>query len=254
MGRAQMKSKSIRTARCEDVLDILMQNGKCIFLTLTTPDIVSLFELRKRWRALRHWLIQDVFRGRKVHYVMNFELHPKGHGWHIHAVFNRPIDLNLRLKDIQFYGFGRVDVRLVRSKGVSDYLTKHCLKAYRGIVAKEIRANPELKRIRLVNTSRGLPTLDSYSVHSPTLDKTRHLFAMCRYSDETFRDMRFHDLWRLCELSVVSGDPSVGQVLRVSLDPLGALVGPSVSIYRNEKDCKSPVKCATEYQQLTMDV
>lgn len=249
-----MKSKSIRTARCEDVLDVLMQNGKCVFLTLTTPDIVSLFELRKRWRALRHWLIQDVFRGRKVHYVMNFELHPKGHGWHIHAVFNRPIDLKLRLKDIQSYGFGRIDVRLVRSKGVSDYLTKHCLKAYRGIVAKEIRSNPELKRIRLVNTSRGLPTLDSYSVHSPTLDKTRHLFAMCRYADATFREMRFHDLWRLCELSVVSGDPSVGQVLRVALDPLGALVGPSVSIYKKEKECNSPVKCAIDYQQLTINI
>lgn len=248
-----MKSKIIRSARAEDTINLLMENGRCVFLTLTTPDVVSLFELRRRWRELRHWLVRDVFR-KKVRYVMNFELHPKGHGWHIHAVFSRYIDLSVRLPQIQAFGFGRVNVKPVRTKGVSEYLTKHCLKAYRGIVQKEVRENPELKRIRLVNTSRGLPTLDSYAVHSPTLDKTRRLFASCRYLDETFRRMRFQELWRLCELSVVSGDVSVGQVLRVALDPLGALVGPSVSLYANREREKCLVQCADDSRQLTIDI
>lgn len=163
-----------RKVRCSDTLDFLMcHNEGLVFVTLTTKDVCTLIEIRQRWRNLRHHLVRkyqkylpdgskDTVNG--FHYVMNYEKHPGGHGWHIHAVFNRYIKLwgNSLEKDIQRFGFGRVNIKKVYSKGVSDYLTKHALKAFRGVRDKDLSG----VRFRLVNTSRGLPTLDSYSWHS----------------------------------------------------------------------------------------
>ena len=55
---------------------------------------------------------------------MNFELHPGGHGWHVHSVFSAFIPIRLFLGKIRSFGFGRVDVRNVDSRGVSEYLYK----------------------------------------------------------------------------------------------------------------------------------
>lgn len=203
-----MISRIVRQVRCNDVLHILARDGNCVFLTLTTPDVVSLREIRARWRGLRNWLVRCL--GNPL-YVMNFEKHPGylqkcvnddighvriirgngvSHGWHIHAVFSRFIPLSELQDKIRSYGFGRLDVRRVTSKGVSDYLTKHALKAYRGLSRKE-RAEYPSGRLRLVNASRGLPPLSDYVWTSDHLDRQRSIMReyrkLCELSDRKSR-------------------------------------------------------------------
>ena len=175
-----MVSKSIKSVRCDDVLKAFMASSKgCVFLTLTTPDVVDIYEIRRRWRGVRHFLCEK-YRG--VKYVMNFEIHPKGHGWHIHSVWNRYIPLSVVLQKFHAFGFGRVDIRRVSSKGVSDYLTKHALKAYRGVSAAEIKRNPSF-RLRLVNASRGLPVLSDYEWKSQLKTDVRCLVNRHRINE-----------------------------------------------------------------------
>lgn len=180
--------------RCRDTLKVLSAKNDAVFLTLTTPDVVDFVSIRERWRSLRHWLCRRLG-GAK--YVMNYEKHPGylqksvkdrygferilrsdgvSHGWHIHAVFDTFIPLLEISSVVRQHGFGRVDVRRVTSCGISDYLTKHALKAYRGLSRKEREVYPKL-RMRLVNSSRGLPTLDEYAWHGALLDKQRGLLS-----------------------------------------------------------------------------
>lgn len=188
-----MASRIVKQVRCEDALRLLSEGGEAVFFTLTTEDAVDLPEIRRRWRSLRNWLVRRLGNPR---YVMNFEKHPgylqkvvkdkdgrervirsdgKSHGWHIHSVFSRFIPLNELQSQIRAHGFGRVDVRRVTSRGISDYLTKHALKAYRGLSRKERERYPK-GRLRLVNTSRGLPPLSSYSWQSDFLSRQRKLY------------------------------------------------------------------------------
>lgn len=181
-------NREIRTTRCNDLLAELVKNGHCVFFTLTTPDVVTYDEIRARWRNLRHELCrQSELKG--VRYVMNYEIHPQGHGWHIHGVFDRFIPLRRFLPLIQSFGFGRVDFRRVGSVGVANYLTKHCLKAYRGIKRSCAVSG---RRLRLVNTSRGLPKLDDYSYSSDWLSRFR------RVGETVFPVVRATSSFRSC--------------------------------------------------------
>lgn len=169
-----MVSSVIRSVRCDDVLNSFMDSSQgCVFFTLTTPDVVGILEIRKRWRNLRHYLV-ELF-GKDVKYVMNYEIHPNGHGWHIHSVWNRYIPLRTHFAKIQSFGFGRMDVRKVDTQGVSDYLTKHALKAYRGVSRRQRDKDPSF-RLRLVNCSRGLPRLSDYSWRSDHKTKVDQMF------------------------------------------------------------------------------
>ena len=111
-------SKIIRQIRASDTLTELVKN-KCYFMTLTTVDVVDYFEIRERWRNLRHWFVRRL----KVRYIQNFELHPYGHGWHIHLVVDNFVPLKKYLRKIQSFGFGRIDIRRVYTKEISEYLT-----------------------------------------------------------------------------------------------------------------------------------
>ena len=183
-------NKEIRSTRCNDLLAELVKNGHCVFFTLTTPDVVDYEEIRARWRSLRHELCrQSSMKGAR--YVMNYEIHPMGHGWHIHGVFDRFVPLRRFLPLIRSFGFGRVDFRRVISVEVADYLTKHCLKAYRGVKASCCCSG---RRLRLVNTSRGLPRLADYDYTSEWLKSFRSIFkpvqAVVR-ATSSFRPMLF---------------------------------------------------------------
>ena len=189
-----MESK--KKIRAHDALQVLMKGGRAVFFTLTTPDVCDYAEISRRWRKLRLYLLQDLRRrGLEPQYVMNFERHPgylqkvinkdtfeecvirsdgNPHGWHIHGVISCHVDLNRYLGAMHAYGFGRVDVRRVTTEGVAEYLTKHALKAYRGISKRE-RAKCGVERVRLVCTSRGLPALHDYKAHSGHLELCRYL-------------------------------------------------------------------------------
>lgn len=177
----------------------LTKDGNATFFTLTTPDVVDYATIAKRWAKVRLYLLQDMRRrGLSPQYVMNFERHPGylqkvvnkdtfeecvirsdgiSHGWHVHGVMSCYIDLNRYLGAMHSYGFGRVDVRRVTTIGVADYLTKHALKAYRGISKRE-REKSGVQRLRLVSTSRGLPALADYVSTSSHLEMSRYLMAL----------------------------------------------------------------------------
>lgn len=188
-----MTTKEIKETRCMDALKLLSESGEAVFFTFTTPDVVDYHTIRARWCRLRHELLRSLRtqygKGRKVLYVMNYEKHPgylqkvvrhpqcveivkrsdgNSHGWHIHGVINCFVPLDRFLPLVRACGFGRTDVRRVTSKGIATYLTKHALKAYAGLSRKE-REKYKGQRMRLVNASRGLPTLDEYSYRSPLL-------------------------------------------------------------------------------------
>lgn len=199
-----MISNSIRHQRCDDVLSSFCENGGSVFFTLTTPDVVDIYEIRKRWRSLRHYLVRDVFGG-GVKYVMNYELHPGGHGWHIHAVFNRFIPLRKIMEKLRIYCFGRVDVRRVNTPDVAEYLTKHCLKAYRGVSIRE-RVNNPIFRLRLVNQSRGLPRLSDYEWISDFKSKVRVALQDCVDCFENANKIAFfRKTYQLAQIGVLSG-------------------------------------------------
>lgn len=202
-----MVGKQIREVRCDDVLRYFVRNnlGMC-FLTLTTPDVVTLDQIRQRWRDLRHYLVEREGEGFK--YVMNYELHPKGHGWHIHGVFNRYINLRGEgLQQLRRYGFRMISVKKVTSLGVSQYLTKHCLKAYRG-VRRSMREDDLSKRLRLVNTSRGLPKLSDYHWQSAYNEKVKEVLKS-RLFGSAFERLPWRKKYMAAEFSVLFGVSAV---------------------------------------------
>jgi hypothetical protein len=205
-----MITKEIKEVRCDDALHILMSCGRCVFFTLTTPDEVDYREIRERWRSLRHDLLREIRKNasHKIEYVMNFErhnpyllkvankdtdtefiLHSDGHchGWHIHGVINSFVPMDKFLPLIHSHGFGRTDVRWVNSSGVAHYLTKHALKAYRGLSRRD-RAKYGDGRYRLVNTSRGLPPLTSYRYESEHLRQIHKRMIEARSTEIEMRE------------------------------------------------------------------
>lgn len=200
-----MVGRDIRLQRCEDSIKILMSNNSAVFFTLTTPDVVSHPEIRERWRNLRHHLVRSL---KPVEYVMNYELHPRGHGWHIHSVWNRFIPLKEFLPYARRCGFGRVDVRRVQSVDIADYLVKHCLKAYRGKVKHDLR----VQRLRLVNQSRGLPSLSDYDWKYPSKDDFKRL---CRLAVKDLGQSYFKEICCAARLCLSLGRKSKFDLMQV---------------------------------------
>lgn len=198
-----MVSRSIREQRCEDVLKFFSEHNRGMaFMTFTTPDVVNLFEIRKRWRSLRHYLQEREGEGFK--YVMNYELHPKGHGWHIHAVFNRYVNLRKGgLEKLRRYGFRMISVKKVTTVGVSLYLSKHCLKAYRG-VRENLQKGELARRLRLVNTSRGLARLCDYKWTSSYFLQVQD-FVKSPLVKDYFRRVPWKSRFLLSEVCVLNG-------------------------------------------------
>lgn len=184
-----MVGKEKRECRATDAIQ-KMNGSTCVFLTLTTRDIVSYAEIRQRWRDLRHWLIRRL--GKPL-YIMNYEVHPKGHGWHIHCVIQSYVNLRKYLKKIQSFGFGRVNVKPITNLGIADYITKHCLKPYRG-AGKASFSMGEYKRCRLINQSRGLPVLADYVYESEYIDSLHKYFQQSSAHSFSPRRKLFADL------------------------------------------------------------
>lgn len=215
-----MVNKTIREFRCDDVLSTFCSGStSAVFFTLTTEDSCDIFSIRSRWRSLRNFLIRKMEidgYGRPA-YVMNYEMHPPtllkvrsdgsvyrgtglSHGWHIHGIFDRFVPLRKYLPDIRSHGFGRVDFRLVTSRGVSLYLTKHALKAYRGVSS----CMGVTTRLRLVNTSRGLPRLSDYHVESEYRDGVKSLLNRFPESG-VYKTWNFPRKYRVCDVAFMLG-------------------------------------------------
>lgn len=136
-----------RDFRLGTAIETLIRS-RAYFWTFTTKDVVSFSEISMRWRCLRHFLGEHY---KPFRYVQNFELHPFGHGWHIHLVSDTFINLKKHLVKIQSFGFGRVHVELVTNAKISGYLKKHAFKPLR-------RGDKDDSKIRFrrINLSRNL--------------------------------------------------------------------------------------------------
>lgn len=121
---------------------------RAYFWTFTTSDVCSFSTVAARWREVRHFLGQHY---KPFRYVQNFELHPLGHGWHVHFVSDTFIDLKKHYKKIQSFGFGRINVKVCYSSMISGYLTKHAFKPIKRNDKDDSRA-----RFRRINVSRNL--------------------------------------------------------------------------------------------------
>lgn len=204
-----MQSCEIRKQRCYDSLQVLNSTGRAVFMTLTTVDVVDLPTIRGRWRRLRHELMRYLRKNgqKEVQYVMNYELHPGylqkivrdsrtvdrvihsdglPHGWHIHGVVSCFVPVAVFRRLAENAGFGRVNLKRVTSGGIAEYLTKHALKAYRGLTRRE-RETYRGMRLRLVNASRGLPALDDYAYKSDLRAATDEIVLRERASYDELR-------------------------------------------------------------------
>jgi len=118
------------------------------FWTFTFKNRHSIPEACERWSKFANALAKygrqngkDTIYGLRV-----FELHPGGHGLHIHALFNRRISIHAVRRRAEEYGFWWIDVRKVTAKTaegdvlLSEYLSKYLAKSARP---------PELKGRRI---------------------------------------------------------------------------------------------------------
>ncbi len=86
------------------------------FWTFTVPREQSPRETAAMWRRLAWELKRSLgFRGIRV-----FEMHPGGHGLHVHVVTDSFFDVNEVRSISDRMGWGRVNVKRIR-KGVSDF-------------------------------------------------------------------------------------------------------------------------------------
>jgi len=134
-----MSSK--RTYALEENIRMLFERGAVRFWTFTLPVAVDPKTASKMWCDLSRDLVRNLgFSGVRV-----FELHPGGHGLHVHLVTSGYFKINEVRHYCRLHGFGRVSVELCRgddserlSRYMSKYLSKQ-VKAYKGSEVKGMR-------------------------------------------------------------------------------------------------------------------
>lgn len=144
-----------------------MQNGgrRLRFLTLTVPEHgLPLRVVTSRWRSLRSTrYVRDLLKNHA--YICVYEKHPSGHGWHIHVVLNRFVNIAHFRAVASGHGFGRLHIELCGSD-IGKYIAKY--------ISKSFDARPaDCKGVRLVNVSRCLLSLRDIVVSSPGIDFIR---------------------------------------------------------------------------------
>jgi len=109
---------------CERNCERLAEKGRLVYLwTFTTADAPEPKECAFRWKKAVSQLTRSLdFFGVRV-----FEMHPSGHGMHVHLVTSRRFDVNLVREITTRCGFGRINVKSIpasASKYVAKYLGK----------------------------------------------------------------------------------------------------------------------------------
>lgn len=126
---------------------------------------LTLRQTADMWRSFansRFW--RDLCRGRD--YVMVFEPHPGGHGWHVHFVCNFYVPIRDLVRVSSRYGWGVCYMEVV-DVGAVAYVAKYIGKSGR------LSRKEGCKGVRIVNVSRTLLPLRDVEVHSPSIDYVR---------------------------------------------------------------------------------
>ncbi len=121
---------------CEFSINRLLKGrGYAYLWTFTTADCVPVGVTAGMWSNLA----RDLRRTLGFVGVRCFELHPRGHGLHIHFVTYRRHEVNEVRHLSDLHGFGRINVRRIPALA-APYIAKYLQKASR---------SPELKGVRL---------------------------------------------------------------------------------------------------------
>jgi hypothetical protein len=105
----------------------LLAEKKVAYLwTFTFRNRLEIADACGRWQDLQRDLVRSVgFQGVRV-----YELHPGGHGLHIHVITSGRHDVRAVRYYAESAGFGRIHVKPVPSEG-ADYIAKYLTKARR---------------------------------------------------------------------------------------------------------------------------
>ncbi len=105
-------------------LELLAESGNLKFWTFTLPYEYHPYKGAQMWQDLCRELKRSVgFSGVRV-----FELHPKGHGLHVHAVTTSFIHVCKVRAICKRHGWGRVHVKKISGEKASNYLAKYLTK------------------------------------------------------------------------------------------------------------------------------
>lgn len=109
-------------------------NGMVYLWTFTFREVEALRDARKFWSLAAKNLKRRLgFRGLRV-----FELHPGGHGLHVHVVTDMRFDVNKVRRISQLYRFGRIHVKMI-PKSKAGYIAKYLSKQTRALALKGAR-------------------------------------------------------------------------------------------------------------------
>jgi len=167
----------------------------CLFWTFTFKEVTTPEAGAKIWDRLRRRLVRQWPEARLVRV---FELHPGGHGLHVHAATPDWLSIRTMLRHAKAAGFGRIHVCKWKSDGTGpeagDYLGKYLTKA-----------RPEcLKRKRLVgfvNIPADQVTRQiDISYNSPMVDIWRILknhpeWGIMRFGQKQHLAKKVHRAW-----------------------------------------------------------
>lgn len=125
-----MSSKS--AAALEFSIERLGAEGEWLYLwTFTFADQIPAVIAASRWSSLNRDLVRTVgFEGVRV-----FELHPGGHGLHVHCVVKSRHDVRTVRKYANRHGFGRINVKAIPSDRAA-YVAKYLWKSKRAEVLR----------------------------------------------------------------------------------------------------------------------
>lgn len=105
-------------------IELLAENGGLKFWTFTLPSMYHPYKAGQMWGDLCRELKRSLdFSGVRV-----FELHPKGHGLHVHVVTNDFIRVEPVRAICKRLGWGRVHVKKIDGVKAKNYLAKYLTK------------------------------------------------------------------------------------------------------------------------------
>lgn len=172
-----MRTMNKQLFRIVSTVEYMSTRGALRFGTITVkrPD-VPLHVVSDMWRNFangRWW--RKLSRGKD--YVMVYEPHPNGHGWHIHFLCNFYVPIRQLVYEVGKYGFGVCWMEHV-SPDTAWYISKYVVKS------RKLLRRSNYRRVRLVNVSRTMLPLSDVVVRSSSIDFVRRWW---RFSDLPFQ-------------------------------------------------------------------
>lgn len=131
---ARRRTVNPRSAKaCEWNIESITAGKMARMWTFTFRDVLTVKEASRRWSEFSKAAVRVCgFKGVRV-----FELHPGGHGLHVHVIVGSFYWVRKIRGLASFYGLGRVHVQ--RQGGAAKYVTKYLWKAARDASLRGVR-------------------------------------------------------------------------------------------------------------------